>query len=170
MSASPNDPHPKEYTYAERLALVQKGLMSPTDLGIVPVAAEADEATAGGEIIEPEFDPNKKPELGDFIVFQASVVPPDLRAEWAMLDAKAKNKILPFNFDKEAWKQEHKNEHQVQCKAQCGTASMMVEGMFSDKILGLCNMLDAAAKQFREFYEHGQQRPEDQKETSPPVA
>jgi hypothetical protein len=166
MPASPNDPHPTKYTYAEKLALIQKGLMAPEDLGIVPTAAEASEATAGGEIIDPEFDPNKKPELGDFIVFQASEVPPDLRAEWARLDAKAKTKIVPFEFDKEAWKKEHENEHQVQCKAQCGTASMMVEGMFSDKILGLCNMLDAAAKQFREFYAHEQ----GETKTPPPVA
>jgi len=154
MPASPNDPHPNEYTFAEKLAAVNAGVMAPEDLGVLPTPGDASEATAGGLEIKPATPEElaKKPETGDYIVFQAAVVPLDLRATWSELDAKATNKILPFTFDKEAWKDAHKHEHVIQAKFQCGTASGAIEGKFSDKVLGLCNLLDAASKQIREFY------------------
>jgi hypothetical protein len=158
MPASKDDPHPNEYTFAEKLAAVNAGVMAPEDLGVLPTPGDASEATAGGVEIKPATPEElaKKPETGDYIVFQAAVVPPDLRSEWARLDAKAENKILPFAFDKEAWKKAHEAEHLIQAKFQCGTASGAIEGKFSDKILGLCNLLDAASKQLREFYANEQ--------------
>jgi len=150
------DKNPTEYTFDEKLALVNNGLMAPEDLGVLPASGEASEATAGGAEIKPATSEElaKKPELGKYVVVQAAVIPLELRAEWAKLDAKRESKIVPFKFDKEAWIEEHKGEYISQAKFQCGTAAGVVEGKFSDPILGLCNLLDAVAKQIREFYEN----------------
>ena len=151
-----DEKNPNEYTYAEKLAAVNAGLMDPAELGVIPTPGDQADSTAGGVEIKPATPEElaKKPETGDYIVFQAAVMPPDLLAEWARIEAKKESKILPFKFDKEQWKEEHKHEHRIQARFQCGTAAGTIEGTFSDKVLGLCNLLDAAAKQIREFYEN----------------
>lgn len=151
------DKHPKEYTYGERLALVNAGLMAPEDLGILPTPGDKTEATEGGVEIKPATPEElaKKPELGDYVVFQAALVPLMLRGEWARLDYKQEHPLDPKleGFNKETWMEEHKDEHVIQAKFQCGTASGTIEGKFSDKILGLTNLLNAAAEQIKKFYE-----------------
>lgn len=151
------DEHPKEYTYGEKLALVNNGLMSPEDLGILPTPGDKTEATEGGVEIKPATPEElaKKPELGDYIVAQGAVVPLRLRGQWAMMEYKDKHPLDTklTNFNMATWMDEHKDEHLVQLKFQCGTASGWIEGKFSDKVLGLANLLDACAKQIREFYE-----------------
>lgn len=150
------DPNPNEYTYGEKLAAVNAGLMDPAELGVLPTPGDRAENTAGGVEIKPATpeELSQRPKTGDYVVVQAAVMPPDLLAEWARLDAQKESKILPFKFDKEAWKEEHKHEHRIQAKFQCGTAAGAVEGKFTDKVLGLCNLLDAVSKQIREFYEN----------------
>jgi hypothetical protein len=134
----------KEFTYEEKLALVSQGLMDPKEIGVTPVVGEnTDQATIDKTLP----DPKKKPELGKYVVFQAAEVPLDLRAEWARMDTK----ILPF--DKEEWKQQHKDEHILQAKCQCGTAAFNIENKVTDVVLGLCNLLEGAAAHIREFYE-----------------
>ncbi len=152
-----DDPNPKNYTYGEKLALVNNGLLAPEDLGVLPTSGDKTEATEGGVEIKPATpeELQKKPELGDYIVLQAAVVPLRLRGQWALMDYKQQHPLDTklTNFNMATWMDEHENEHLIQAKFQCGTASGAVEGTFSDKVLGLTNLLNAAAEQIKAFYE-----------------
>lgn len=123
------------YTYGEKLALVAQELMDPKEIGL----ASAEEAK-----LRILGDPKPEIKLGNFVTFEASVVPLTIRAEWARQEAK----IVPF--DTEAWMAEHKKEFRIQARLRCGTAFGLFDQTFSEPIAGLIAMMENAVARLRE--------------------
>jgi hypothetical protein len=121
-----------DYSYEEKLALVANNMMAPEEVGL----ASAEEAILKIEGKEPP-----KIELGNAVEFAASVVPIELRAQWAYQDTK----IVLAPSDKTAWIEnwigEHKNEYLIQGRMHCGTAMAQFQRTFKDPVLGLSQML-----------------------------
>ncbi len=131
------------YSVAEKLGMVAMEQMDPAELGLP-------DAKAAKQIISGE---NAKPEvmkLGDFVTFEASVVPPRLRAHWALQDLAVK----PDNpKDWEAtWCEEHANEFAVQGLLHSGAMAAKIGQLFKDPILGFCEMLRKAAQILEDKY------------------
>lgn len=138
MSQKPPDP----YTPEEKLALVAQELMDPKEIGLTT----AEEARL--QILPDAKVPRK---LEGFIVFEASEVPLDRRAQFAY-DAL---KVIPP--DKELWlaewKVEHKDEIFLQARTRCGNATAVTGGRASDQVMGLINLMEDAAKMLRDEYD-----------------
>lgn len=122
------------YSYLEKLALVSKGQMNPKEIGM----ASADDA-----IYEITGTKAPLPFLGDWITFEASVVPLGVRSQWARQDLK----IIPPNpAEWEAeWREAHKTEFHVQAILKSGSVAANVDQKFTDPILGFAEMLRRAA-------------------------
>lgn len=121
-----------EFTQAEKLALVANELMAPEEVGL----ASAEEARLQ---LLPEAE--KEVKFGDIVEFAASVVPLELRANWALQETK----IVLAPADKTAWIEkwisEHKHDYLIQGQMHCGTAMAQFQRSFKDSILGLAAML-----------------------------
>ena len=121
------------YSYAEKLKLVAAGHMDPKEIGLPP-------ETEGQKAAIDELDGKPKLlKLGDFLTIEMSVVPPRLRAHWALQDLA----IKPDNPKEwEAnWCEEHKNEFAVQGMLHSGAMISRAGQLFSDPILGFVEML-----------------------------
>jgi hypothetical protein len=132
MSDKYDDSDKGGHSYAEKLALVSKGLMDPKEIGMV----SADDAIY--EITGLKKPPTE-PWLGDWITFEASVVPLEVRSKWARQELK----VIPTNPQQwEAeWRQEHKNEFQVQTVLRSGNVQARLDQIFTDPILGFAELL-----------------------------
>jgi len=124
------------YSYAEKLKMIEEGLMSPTEIGL----PEPDPATGEGPV-----EKETVVKLGTALICEAGVVPLELRALWARQEAATAAGLI-VEFDTEKWIAEHKNEYRVQCKLRCGTVEGRFEQTYKDPILGLAEMLRTAAK------------------------
>lgn len=132
MSDKYDDSQSGGYSYAEKLAMVSKGMMDPHEIGMT----SQDDAIY--EITGLKPAPNL-PWLGDWVTFEASVVPIEVRAKWA----RAELKVIPPNPDQwEAeWRSEHKDEYQVQGILRSGNVQARVDQIFTDPILGFAEFL-----------------------------
>ncbi len=102
----------EEPGYEAKLAMVATGMMDPKEIGL----ATAEEAQLK---IMPE--PDKVAMLGDFVTFEASEVPLELRAKWAQ---DATNIVLAKSDmmdQRDAWVKEHADSMLIQCRLRCGT-------------------------------------------------
>lgn len=133
----------ENYTKEEKLALVAQELMAPEEVGL----ASAEEAKA---IIMPEEA--KKIELGHMVEFAASVVPIELRAQWAYQETK----IVLAPSDKTAWLEnwigENKNSYLIQGRMNCGNAQAQFQREYKDPILGLSQMLRLCGEMLEKQY------------------
>lgn len=147
----------REYTPEEKLMLVNKGLMDPKEVGIAgDIHIIGQTPTAPPNLVALPPAP-KLPTLGPWITFEATPVPPDVRAMWAQDEAK----IVPF--DTAAWKEEHKNEHLVQCIIRCGNIQGRLEKLFTGEDestlhRGFVTMLRDAADTFETLLNKAQEK------------
>lgn len=127
------------YSYAEKLQLVAEDKMDPKEIGL----ASADQAKLQ---VMPDAEPNRK--FGDFITFEASVVPLALRARWARQD----EKVIPIDTAvwEANWIEAHRHEYAIQCRARCGNALATLERLVTEPHEGFFILLDDVAKLFRE--------------------
>jgi hypothetical protein len=126
------------YSYADKLEMVAKEWMAPEEIGLT----SHDEARQ--EIAGVEKEP-QQPKLGDFVTFEASIVPPSLLAHWAYQEQKLK---LPLKDQREweaKWCEEHSGEFQVQAILHTGTLMARSGQTYADPILGFCEQLHKAA-------------------------
>lgn len=132
------------YDYAEKLRLVAAGQMDPTEIGLPP--EEAGQKAALNEL----DDKPKVMKLGDFVTFEASVVPPQLRAHWARQDLK----IQPDNPKgwESDWCEQHKDEHAIQGLLHSGALAAKIGQLFKDPILGFVTMLRQSADILEQKY------------------
>lgn len=132
------------YSYAEKLKLAAEGLMDPQEIGLPPDAA-------GVKAANEELNP--KPvlmKLGDFVTFEASVVPPQLRAHWACQDLAIKpDNPKAWEAD---WCEQHKTEFAVQGLLHSGALAAKVGQLFKDPILGFVEMMRKAADILEQKY------------------
>ena len=131
------------YSYLEKLALVAQGSMDPKEIGM----ADANEAHR-----ELMGEPRKaEPYLGDWITFEASVVPMSIRSRWARQDLK----IVPTNTREwEAeWAEQHKDEFRVQAIMRSGNIMAQLDQTFVDPIKGFGELLRKAADALESRYE-----------------
>jgi hypothetical protein len=128
------------YSYAEKLALVAQGLMDPTSIGLPP-------GDAGHKLALDELTGEEKPtpKLADYVTFEASTVPIELRAHWARQDLK----VVPTGVTAREWEAnwiaEHKNEFTIQATLHSGYLMSQVGQTFTDPILGFCELMRKAA-------------------------
>jgi hypothetical protein len=134
------------YSYLEKLALVAQECMDPKEIGM----ADADEARnmlLGKKPVPPFF--------GDWMTFEASVVPLSIRAKWAFDDLK----IKPDNRrDWEAsWAESHKDEYHIQAIFRSGSVMAQVDQTFTDPIAGFADLMvktsELLKKKFAELLE-----------------
>ena len=132
MSDKYDDSEKGGYSYAEKLALVSKGQMDPKEIGM----ASADDAIYEITGLKPA---PKQPWLGDWMTFEASVVPLEVRSKWARQELK----VIPTNpaqWEAE-WRNEHKDEYQIQCVFRSGNEQARVDQTFTDPILGFAELM-----------------------------
>jgi hypothetical protein len=139
----------KEYTYEEKLMLVSKGLMDPKEVGVTGDIPIIGQTNAQGQIAALPPAPTA-PTLGPWITFEATPVPPDVRAMWAGEESK----IVPFDVEK--WREEHKGEHLIQCILRCGNVQGRFEQLFKGEEpgtlhRGFVQMLRQAADTFEKL-------------------
>ena len=132
------------YSYGEKLKLVAAGQMDPQEIGLPP-----EEAGQKAAIDELDNKP-KLLKLGDFVTFEASVVPPQLRAHWARQEL-AIQPDNPKGWEAD-WCEEHKNEFAVQGLLHSGAMAARVGQLFADPILGFVEMMRKAADILEQKY------------------
>lgn len=98
--------------YAAKLAMVATGMMDPKEIG----CASAEEAQLK---IMP--DPEKVAMLGDYVTFEASEVPLELRAKWKQDESKLILSASEAATAREAFVEENKDSMLIQCRVRCGT-------------------------------------------------
>jgi hypothetical protein len=132
------------FSYLEKIALVAKGQMNPHEIGMTSQDDAIREIT-GKKLEKPQ------PFLGDWVTFEASVIPLDVLAKWARKDLK----VIPTDTAQwEAdWKEQHKAEFRVQGILKSGSVGAVVDQKYTDPILGFCEMLRQAADMLTERYE-----------------
>ena len=133
------------YSYAEKLALAAQGHMDPQEIGLPP-------EEAGQKAAIDELD-GKKPELmklGDFVTFEASVVPIQLRAHWALQDLKIQPEN-PKGWEAD-WCEEHKAEVAIQGLLHSGGLAARIGQLFTDPILGFVQLMRKSADILEEKY------------------
>lgn len=132
------------YSYAEKLGLVAKGLMDPHEIGMTS-ADDAIYAITGLE------KPAPVSFLGDWLQFEASVVPLAQRAKWARQDLK----VIPTNPRawEADWCEEHKAEYQLQGILRSGNCQARIDQTFTDPILGFAEFLRQASDLLLQRYE-----------------
>jgi hypothetical protein len=137
-----NDEAKGGYSYAEKLALVAQEAMDPSEIGLETAAQ------ARAKIVD---KPPALMKLSDFVTFEASVVPPQLRAHWAYQDLTIKpENMKAWEAD---WCEQHKNEYAIQGLLHSGGLAAQVGQLFTDPILGFCEMLRKAAELLEKKYE-----------------
>ncbi len=144
MSNKYDDSESGGHSYAEKLVLVSKGLMDPHEIGM----ASQDDAIYEITGLKP---PPTVPFLGDWVTFEASVVPLEVRAKWALSELK----ITPPNKEQwmAEWRNEHKDEFQVQGILRSGNCQARVDQIFTDPILGFAEFLRRASDLLQVRYE-----------------
>lgn len=142
MSDKYDDTETGGYSYLEKLAMTAKGLLDPKEIGM----ASADEA-----IFEITGGKPPSPFLGDWVTFEASVVPLAVRSKWARQDIK----VIPTNpAEWEAeWREAHKHEFLVRGLLKSGSVGTQIEQTSTDPILGFAEMLRRAADMLISRYE-----------------
>lgn len=142
MSDKYDDKEKGGYGYAEKLALVAKGLMNPNEIGM----ASADEA-----IFEITGTKPPPPFLGDWVTFEASVIPLEVQSKWA----RQALKVIPTNpAEWEAeWREKHKNEFRLQGILRSGSCMAQVDQTYTDPILGMAELMGRAAKILLDRYD-----------------
>jgi hypothetical protein len=132
MSDKYDDSQKGGYSYSEKLALVSKGLMDPHEIGMTSQDDAIYEITG----LKP---PPKVGFLGDWVTFEASVVPLEVRSKWA----RAEQKVIPPDpkMWEAEWRQEHQKEHQIQGILRSGNVQARVDQIFTDPILGFAELL-----------------------------
>lgn len=131
------------FSFEEKLRMVAEEQMAPSEIGL----ADANEARLQ---LMPEAA--KKLVFGTTLIFRAGVVPPELRAEWALQETKvvlAPSDALRWKAD---WMEEHKHEYPIQGDLCCGNANARFGQAFKDPVLGLCQMLRIAADTLEKKY------------------
>jgi hypothetical protein len=136
------------YSYAEKLALAAQGLMDPQEIGLPP-----DDAGQKRALQEISGDEELKPKLGDFVTFEASVVPIQLRAHWARQDLKVVPSGVTAREWEEEWIKEHKHEWAVQGSLHSGTCHATLQRIYADPIIGFVEMMRQAADLLQAKYE-----------------
>jgi hypothetical protein len=135
------------YSYPEKLAAVAEGLMDPKSIGLPP-----DKAGQKAAIEEMIGQKPTLPKFGDFITFEASVVPQELRAHWARQDTGlAMDKAAAADWEAQ-WIEKHAKEYAIQGRIHSGTIAGQFGQIFSDPILGFCEMLRKTADMLQDRY------------------
>lgn len=131
------------YSYEEKLNLVAADAMDPHSIGL-------ETAEDAKRIILGQDAPKQK--LGDFVVFEASVVPLRLRAHWARKDLK----VQPIGAAAKAWEadwcEQNKGSFSIQGRLRSGTMTAMVQQEFNDPILGFAVLLRQTADMIEAKY------------------
>jgi hypothetical protein len=136
------------YSYPEKLAMVAAEQMDPQEIGLPP---NEDGNPKGARAAQEELEDKPKiPKLGDFVTFEASIVPPALRAHWARQDLA----IQPDNARvwEAEWCEEHKNEFAIQAMLHSGAMAARIGQLFSDPILGFVELMRKSADILEEKY------------------
>lgn len=130
------------YTPQEKLELIARGLMAPEELGL----ASAEEAQA----LELEQKGPPPQRFQDYITFEASEVPMELKAKWAQ----AELKIIPDNVNqwRNDWIEKHKNEHTIQARIRCGNALGVLQRTVTEPLRGMILLMREAADKIEEGY------------------
>jgi hypothetical protein len=136
------------YDYGEKLALVAQGLMDPKSIGLPP--GDDGQRKAYEEITG---KPTLAAKLGDFVTFEASTIPNEIRAHWARQELK----VIPAGLTAKEWElkwiDDHKGEVAVQGTLHSGTCHSVMQRLYTDPILGFANMLRGAAEMLEQKYE-----------------
>jgi hypothetical protein len=142
MSDKYDDSAKGGYSYAEKLTMVAAGAMDPKEIGMA-TAEEAKLRVLG--VAPPQAF------LGDWMTFEASVIPINVQAHWARMDLK----IVPTNpAEWEAeWAEEHKAEIRVQGILRSGSCMAQVDRTYTDPILGFAELMGKAAELLLRRYE-----------------
>jgi hypothetical protein len=132
MSDKYDDSKEGGYSYVEKLALVSQGMMDPHEIGMTSADDAIYEITGLKPAPPQQF-------LGDWVTFEASVIPLEVRAKWARQELK----VVPPNKEQwEAeWRNEHKNEFQIECRLRSGSVYVIAQQTFTEPILGFAEML-----------------------------
>ncbi len=141
MNDNPNNPKYDDsaeggYSYLEKLALVAQGNMDPKEIGMV---------TADDAIMEITGAKKTRPFLGDWVTFEASVIPIAVLAQWALQELKIKpTDIVQWKAD---WCEQHKEKARwkIQSLMRSGNVQAQAEQTFTDPILGFAEMMRKAA-------------------------
>jgi hypothetical protein len=152
------DPNPTFFTNEEKLDLIEKGLMDPAEMGLTCKPSELPAVMGEApKILPPAVT---VPKLGNWLTFEASPVPPDIRAMWAKQDAV----IIPF--DVEAYKEQIKDEALIQVIFRCGNLQAKLEQLVKADALheGFAMMLEKAAAALRDFKTATEPKPEGKNE------
>lgn len=139
------DPNPTSFTNEEKLDLIEQGLMDPAEMGLTCRPSELPVVAGEAPRILPP--PVSVPKLGNWLTFEASPIPLDVRADWARQDAK----IIPF--DVEGWKEEHKGEAEIDVILRCGNLQARFRQTVKADALheGFALMLERGAEALRNF-------------------
>lgn len=124
------------FSYAEKLALVAQGMMAPESIGLSSQEQAYKEITGEEEL---------SPKLGDFVTFEASTIPSELRAHWACDELKVKPSGFVAKEWEAKWVEEHKDEYAVQGTLHSGTCHATLQRLYSDPIIGFVEMIRQAA-------------------------
>lgn len=129
-------------SYKEKLEMAASGLIDPQEIGI------ASQEDAVAKVLG---EAPMQPKLGDFVTFECSVVPLELRAHWARQDLK----IIPSNpTEWEAdWIKSNKNSYALQGEMRSGTTACRVGQLFTDPVLGFADLMRKAADMLEKRYE-----------------
>ncbi len=102
----------EEPGYEAKLAMVATGMMDPKEIGL---------ATAEEAQLKIMPDPEKVAMLGDFVTFEASEVPLELRAKWDQDQSKIILSKSEAADARDAYVEENKDSMLIQCRLRCGT-------------------------------------------------
>lgn len=143
-----------EFTYAEKLELINRGEMDPNELGLT-----ADEAGPQLAVMD---DAPVEVRLGQVLNLKIGVVPIELRAHWAEQESK-----IIGGFDKEKWMAEHRDTFELQGQLNCGNATARFGQLFRDPIIGFCQLMRQAADRLETEYAKGSGKPQTSEEPKP---
>jgi hypothetical protein len=132
------------YSYGEKLKMAAEGMLDPQEIGLP-------KDDAGIKAAQNELKPPTVMKLGDFVTFEASVVPPQLRAHWAWQDLAVKPSEHMKAWEAE-WCADHKNEHAIQGLLHSGALAAKVGQLFTDPILGFVDLMRKAADILEQKY------------------
>lgn len=135
-------------SYGEKLALVANDLIDPAEVGL----KSAEEAKL--QIMPP---PEQRPLLGDFVTFEASEVPPPLRAKWAReaTNIVQTSKGAERDLD-EAWIEENQKSMLIQSRMRYGTHLGTFQQEFDrtqiPKVLAFAHFMRVCAGKLEELF------------------
>lgn len=128
-------------SYKEKLEMVAAGMIDPKEVGVTSQEEAVAKMLGEAPIL---------PKLGDFVTFECSVVPLELRAHWARQDLK----IIPTNPQEweQDWIKANKDSYALQGEMKSGTIACRVGQMFKDPILGFTELMRKAADMLEKRY------------------